>query len=168
MGDFSLTFVLSLYTAFVVFCAYAYGRHKGLQNTRIEALMGSKTLRAQMIEMSSKVWFVVSTFLIPWYLCFVWLFYSFDSVHYINAFNPWLLALTVIYAMYSVAVIASYSFFSNSDRCSKVSVRLSLCYAVAVAFLVLFILRENAEGFSVDGFHGDSLRHCVDLSAHRN
>lgn len=173
MGDFSLTFLLSLYTAFALFCAYAYGRHKGLAKGRVEALIQNKNARSRLIELSSKIWFVLSMFLFPWSLSAVWLFYSVDDIHYVNAFNPWLLSVTVIYALYSALLIASYAIYSNANKCASLSLRLTLAYALCLALFALYILRENStddavEGFSVDGFHGAALRHCVDLGAHRN
>ena len=167
LDDLSLTTLFLSYLVYVLLCGYIYGRHKGLSNSRGKFIDG--VIKARLIELSSKIWFLLSTFVFPWYLCIVWLFYSMhnNDFHYVNDYNPWILPITVIYCAYSIVIMASYRYYSHSDTFSKISVRTSMVYGACLTVCILFIMvqneNNNPEQFSSDGFHGHEIRYCFDL-----
>jgi len=175
MNDFTLTTLFSIYLCTVLLSGYVYGRHKGLSSSRAEAILdGETSAKLRVIELSSKLWFLLSTFVFPWYLCVVWLFYSMhhNDFHYINDYNPWILPVIVIYVSYSLAIMASYRYYSFHNTFSKISTRSTMVYAVCLSVCILFIVEQNMENdpqrFSYDAFYGHHIRYCFDLEVHRN
>jgi len=175
LNDFTLTALFLLYLSVVLFCGFVYGRHKGLSHSRAEAILdGETSAKFKLIEISSKLWFLLCTFVFPWYLCVVWLFYSMhhNDFHYINDYNPWILPVIVIYVMHSLVILASYRYYSFHSTFSKISTRATIVFAVCLTVCVLFIVEQNIDNdpqrFSSDGFYGHHIRYCFDLDVHRN
>jgi len=179
MSDWTVTVLFSAYTTFALCCGWIYGRHKGLSKWRAEAILEAKdSARFRFIELSSQIWFIATTFIIPWYLCIVWLFYaglfggSQHDLHYLNDFNPWVLPIVVIYALHSLAIMASYSLYSHFDLFSKRAFRVTVVLGVLLTVCVLFVLVKNEgndpETFSSDGFYGHQILHCFDFDVHQN
>jgi len=167
----------SIYTIFVLLIAYMYGRHKGLsQRPNAKLFAPYKSIKSKLFELTSKIWFIVSTFVYPCALCAVWLFYSIHfDLHYLNDYNPWILPFILIYCLYSLVVIVTYLYYTDYliDRCAKRSIKCTLAATVCVTVPVLYVLITNASNqpnrWSFEpALYGNHLLYCLNLEQHAN
>eukprot|EP01084_Bolivina_argentea_P217755 369658_1 len=97
----------------------------------------------------------------------------FNDIHYMNTYNPWILPIIVTYMFYSIAVIISFAYYSHShNRCSYICVKITFILYGLLALFVLYILKKNTNNnlsnFSLNGFYGNNMLHCVDFASHKN
>lgn len=189
-GNASKLLIYSFYLSFVLITGYIYGRHKGLSQhnqyindlSKMEGskfsfaqLQNVKFIKDKMFDSFLKIWFLLSTFIFPWYLCVIWLFYviRFNDINYINTFNPWIIPFIIIYSLYSIIVIASYSFYCDfkRDKCALLMIKSSILFAGCYGMFMFYVLiknRENLNEWRIDGFYGSNLKHCFDFDIHKN
>merc|ERR1712187_415831 len=99
----------------------------------------------------------------------MWIFYAiyFSNIHYVNAYNEWILPLIFIYFVYSIILILSFSHFNGFYHRTSFFLILCAIFCFAVlCILILFILVKNKHNslnkFSFFSFYGNSMIHCFD------
>ena len=177
-GNASKLIIYLIYLIFVVCTGYIYGRHKGLSQYNERSMMekfSDLNLKTKIIDLGSKIWFILSTFLFPWYFCVIWLFYviHFNDINYINSYNPWIIPFICIYCCYSISVILSYSSYCNfkRDKYAPLMIKTSILFAGCYGMFMFYILikhRETLNEWKIDGFYGSHILHCFDFDAHKN
>jgi len=164
----------AIYVACVSAVGYIYGRHKGLSQ-RPSAFLSDQTTKHQLFAWSTKVWFVLSTFIWPWTFCVIWLFYAirFD-LHYVNDHNPWMLPLLIVYCIYSLVTFFSYLYFTDFslDECAKKLIRTTIAFGTLFTFSLLYVLMTNVSNdpdrWSFGVFYGNQWVHCINFSQRIN
>ena len=167
------------YLIFVLITGYIYGRHKGLsQHPQYKGFTHCKNnIKTKLFELTSKIWFILSTFIIPWTLCIIWLFYTihFNDINYINNYNPWISPIIIIYFLYSFIVISSYSYYCHRfkyNQFAQNSIKISIAFISLYSFIFIYVLikfRSNLKNWLIiKPFIGSGILHCFDFNIHKN
>ena len=148
---------------------------KGFDDFSFTYLINFSYIKRKMFDLLSKIWFLLSTFVFPWYFCIIWLFYSinFNDINYINTFNPWIIPFIIIYCLYSIMVIISYSFYCDfkRDKYALLMIKSSILFAGCYGMFIFYILikhRKELDEWKIDGFYGGKFKHCFDFDIHIN